>query len=80
MRTKDIPEEEATKLRLIRELPFAIQVPIDRIIKDATDWDNALYGIDTYLTSVIVGINRIVSVRDKFKLIGPVGSVRERVR
>jgi len=80
MKTVDIPEPEATKLRLIRELPFVVQVPIDRIIQDAKDWDNALYGIDKYLSSIINGIESIKSIRDKFKLIGPIGQVRKELR
>jgi len=80
MKTIDIPEPEATKLRLIRELPFVVQVPIDRIIQDAKDWDNALYGIDKYLSSIINGIESIKSIRDKFKLIGPIGQVRKELR
>ena len=80
MKTIDIPEVEATKLRLIKSLPFVMQVPIDRIIQDATDWDNALYGIDKYLTDIINGIDSIKSVRDKFRLIGPVGNIRKEPR
>jgi len=80
MKTIDIPEPEATKLRLIRELPFVVQVPIDRIIQDAKDWDNALYGIDKYLSSIINGIDNIKSIRDKFKLIGPIGDLRKEQR
>ena len=80
MKTIDIPEPEATKLRLIRELPFVVQVPIDRIIQDAKDWDNALYGIDKYLSSIINGIESIKSIRDKFKLIGPIGDLRKEQR
>jgi len=80
MRTKDIPEEEATKLRLIRELPYAMQVPVDRIISDAKDWPHALYGIDKLLTSIVQGIDSIKSVRGRFKLIGPVGDMRRMKR
>ena len=80
MKTSDIPEPEATKLRLIRELPFPIQVPIDRIIQDAQDWDDALYGIDKYLTTIAQGISSIISVRDRFKLIGPIGKMRKKER
>ena len=76
MKTKDIPEAEATKLRLIRDLPFPTQVPIDRIISTAVDWDTAQYGIDMYLTALINGIENIKSVRDKFKLPGSIGELR----
>ena len=90
MKTKDIPVSEATKLRLIRELPFPTQVPIDRIISNAIDWDTADYGIDMYLTGLINGIESIAalingienikSVRDKFRLPGPVGELRKKPR
>ena len=90
MKTKGIPETEATKLRLIRELPFPTQVPIDRIISNAIDWDTAVYGVDMYLTGLINGIESIAalingvgnikSVRDKFRLPGPVGELRKKPR
>lgn len=80
MKTKDIPEAEATKLRLIRELPFVLQVPIDRIITAARDWEDALYGINKYLSDILAGIKKIRSVRYRFNLIGPIGETRKKVR
>ena len=80
MKTIDIPEPEATKLRLIRELPFVVQVPIDRIIQDATDWDNAIYGIDKYLSAIINDIDSIKAIHAKFILPGPIGELRKEQR
>ena len=62
MRTNEIPEEEKSKLRFIRELPFILQVPIDRIIQNASSWDKALENIDITLTKLITSIDAIKSV------------------
>jgi len=80
MKTKDISEADATKLRLIREVPFVLQRPIDRIIETAVDWAAVEYGVDRYLTAVIEGIDRIKLVRDRFKLSGPIGELRKKPR
>ena len=80
MRTNEIPEEEKSKLRFIRELPFILQVPIDRIIQNASSWDKALENIDITLTKLITSIDAIKSVRAKFKLLGPVGEQRKEKR
>ena len=76
MKTIDIPEPEATKLRLIRELPYKLQPSIDSIIEAAGDWQRALCGIDVFL-SFFDGADKIKEIRSKFKLPGPIGQVRK---
>lgn len=76
MKIKDVPEAEASKLRLIRELPYRLQVSIDRVIERADTWTEALKRIDIFLSNND-GLGTIVkSVRERFKLTGPVGKQR----
>ena len=80
MKTKDIPEAEISKLRLIRELPFILQVPIDKLIREANNWNEAIEKIDIVLKRIINSIDDIKSVRARFKLPGPVGEQRKEKR
>lgn len=77
MKIKDVPEAEASKLRLIGKLPFNLQVPIDRIIERASTWKEALKNIDMALSDNY-GLSPVVinKVRERFKLTGPVGKQR----
>jgi len=80
MKTSEIPEAETSKLRFIRELPFILQVPIDRIIRSANTWEDALKNIDIVLTQIINAVDAVKLVRAKFKLLGPVGEQRKNKR
>jgi hypothetical protein len=77
MKLESIPENEASKLRLLKELPLHWHEGVMNIIERAATWESAKSEIAAYLSNREM---RIKNVRILFESKFPVGAQRKNKR
>lgn len=73
----EVPEEEASKLRLIAKLPKGIRGGVAFIVDTAGSWEEAKKHVTEFLDAMIMDIQ---SIKVLFKSKTPVGPQRKKKR
>jgi len=73
----EVPDKEGSKLRLIRELPYSLQMHVRMIFRKADNWQDAIKKVDLFILAHIVHLRNVNTL---FNSKSPVGEQRKSKR